>query len=353
MSRVLGVLGSALAALAAIELGVRLLGLAPAVKTAYAHYAADPVLPFRTEPGASFELVAPTAEFRHLVEHNSLGWRDVEHAREKPAGTFRIVGLGDSFTYGVGAPFEETFLARLEARLNARSDAQSGDVGPVEVLKAGQPRFFPLTERLMLEHYALDFDPDLVIVAFLPNDLMDTYIGVDAIAVDESGYLRSHAMSGLGRAGPLLYENSHAARLLLTRVARARERATQPEDPAAFWRDDGPYEAVWGAVEDELGRLVELARERGAEVVIAHVPHSRHYSRKLSPDEVEYPARRLARFTAEHGAHFVDLRPALWGEGPEGDLANYWPADGHCTPAGYDVIARELERVCVERGLVP
>ncbi len=38
----------------------------------------------------------------------------------KPEGTFRILGLGDSFTAGWGAAYEETYLRRSEVALNAR-----------------------------------------------------------------------------------------------------------------------------------------------------------------------------------------------------------------------------------------
>jgi hypothetical protein len=182
---------------------------------------------------------------------------------------------------------------------------------------------------------------------------MDTYIGVDAISVDSSGYLKSHAMSGLGRLAPLFYERSHAGRLVLTRIARARERETQPDDPAAFFRDDGPHEDVWRAVEHELGRIVELSHGAGAEVLFAHLPHSRRYSSDLAPEELDYPARRVAALAEARGAHFVDLRPALWGAEPDGDLDHYWPRDGHCTPAGYELVARELARALTEQGLVP
>ena len=49
---------------------------------------------------------------------NSLGFRDTrEYALSKPPGTFRIIVLGDSVTFGHGALFETTYPYLLEQRL--------------------------------------------------------------------------------------------------------------------------------------------------------------------------------------------------------------------------------------------
>jgi hypothetical protein len=86
-------------------------------------------------------------EFVFEVRHSSWGARDVEHPTAKPPGVFRILGLGDSFTYGVGAAFEDTYLAMLENLL----DARPGNHPRVEIIKAGIPRFFTEPERLLLQ----------------------------------------------------------------------------------------------------------------------------------------------------------------------------------------------------------
>src|SRR3990167_658719 len=44
------------------------------------------------------------------IEINSNGLRDYEHDHEKPEGSIRILGLGDSVTFGAGVRFENTYL---------------------------------------------------------------------------------------------------------------------------------------------------------------------------------------------------------------------------------------------------
>ena len=52
---------------------------------------------------------------------NSAGQRDDEATLEKPAGTFRIVFLGDSRTFGYGVPIDKHFTRLIEGYFdNAR-----------------------------------------------------------------------------------------------------------------------------------------------------------------------------------------------------------------------------------------
>jgi len=53
-----------------------------------------------------------------VVTTNSRGFRSTDYTEEPPPNTFRIVGIGDSIMFGFGVGDGETYLARLEARLN-------------------------------------------------------------------------------------------------------------------------------------------------------------------------------------------------------------------------------------------
>jgi hypothetical protein len=50
---------------------------------------------------------------------NSKGLRDEETTYEKPEGSFRIVLLGDSRTFGFGVPIEKHFSTLLEGYFGA------------------------------------------------------------------------------------------------------------------------------------------------------------------------------------------------------------------------------------------
>jgi hypothetical protein len=98
---------------------------------------------------------------------NSGGFKDVERKKEKEPGVYRILGLGDSFAFGV-VPYKFNFLTLLENQLNR--------CGKTEVLNMGIPWLDPEDYLSVLVHEGLEFNPDLVIVCFfmgndfLPND---------------------------------------------------------------------------------------------------------------------------------------------------------------------------------------
>ncbi len=97
-----------------------------------------------------------------LVVQDADGHRGTGHAPEKPAGKFRILALGDSFTEGVQVGEEDLFTARLE-----RADAR------LEVINAGVGGYGTVQEYLYLKSAGLRFRPDLVLLMFFENDLTD------------------------------------------------------------------------------------------------------------------------------------------------------------------------------------
>ena len=119
----------------------------------------------------------------------------------------------------MGALFEETYLCKLEEKLNKRTEETTRNI---EVIKAGIPRYFPPTERMLLEKYGLSYRPDLVIVGVLPNDVVDTYFGIDAVRAGSDWLpLDSRSEGTRGDVGAMIYRRSHL----------------EPPDPARTYLD--------------------------------------------------------------------------------------------------------------------
>ena len=340
--------------LLAVEGITRVLGLAPPLVREYQGFVADPYLPYKPRPLSTLAGRSASDEFDFEYSHNSLGFRDVEHAPAKSDGVFRILALGDSFTYGVGAPFEQTYLSVLEKMLNVRG----GEHPTVEIIKAGIPNYFPETERLVLEHYGLRFAPDLVLVAFLPNDVIDTYHGLQAVKVSKLGYLTTRYARQLGETGTWLYVHSHLARVVLRRyVAYRMSRGNRDRWPEVY-KADGYHERDWREVESQYRRMIELAGANNAKIAFVHIPQDDPWQ-----DRDSYPPGRLSKWCAEQRVTFIDTlgpmksalgrSPGPEGPGPPGSEALYWQKDRHCTPAGYRVISETLYRALSDEGLVP
>lgn len=103
-----------------------------------------------------------------FVRINSQGFRGPERSEVKDKNVFRIAVLGDSYVEAFQVQEEETFCALIEKRLEPNCSKQ------VEVLNFGVSGYGTTKELLTLKYRALDYSPDLVILAFLSgNDLFD------------------------------------------------------------------------------------------------------------------------------------------------------------------------------------
>lgn len=142
-----------------------LLVLAGAEAAVRAYEAAQP-LPSYRPAGEVIWMLAPDLrdapvgppERRTWVDTNSLGLRDAEIPAQKQPGELRILALGDSWTLGVEMRPEQTWVKRLEQRLQEHHD------GPVTVINGGQNGFSYLQGYHLMRHLVPLYRPDLVLV---------------------------------------------------------------------------------------------------------------------------------------------------------------------------------------------
>ena len=159
MFRVLAVAAASTTALILAEMTLR--SFVPDTRSPYIY---DEFTGTRLQPGHQFVFRSEGYSFNLI---NSHGLRDREHSLEKPADTFRIAILGDSFSEAFQVSQDETFWAVLERELQAMPKFLNETV---EVINFGVSGFGTIQEWQMLEHYARDYSPDLVLLAFLPGN---------------------------------------------------------------------------------------------------------------------------------------------------------------------------------------
>jgi hypothetical protein len=98
---------------------------------------------------------------------NSRGYKDVEFSPSKKPGVFRIIGLGDSYTYGA-VPYRYGYMTLLEDGLRA---AGCG----CEVLNLGVPAAGPVDYLSLFVNEGLSLGPDMVLINLYLGD--DFYHG--------------------------------------------------------------------------------------------------------------------------------------------------------------------------------
>lgn len=96
---------------------------------------------------------------------NGISFRQKPFEINKPEGTFRIMVLGDSFSWGVGIPEDKRYSNILEKLLNSRYKFRKFEVINLSVLG-----FSTVEERNLLIRMKDIVKPDLIIVGFCIND---------------------------------------------------------------------------------------------------------------------------------------------------------------------------------------
>jgi len=121
-------------------------------------------------PGLGFEMkngfVFDNGE--NTIRFNSEGFRDAEFTVKKMKNSLRVVCLGDSMTAGVALPLDALYLNVLEQMFDATEQK-------VEFQNMAVGGYNTAQQWLVYEHKAKKYNPDLIMVQFLMNDLTYSY----------------------------------------------------------------------------------------------------------------------------------------------------------------------------------
>lgn len=129
-----------------------------------------PNLTFRFAYYDDFDHVSQAAHLEHAATAhiNAAGFRGPDVPRDKPPSTFRVLFLGDSFTFGEGVEDDQAFPALVTADLNRRGGARRYDG-----INAGVSGYNTRDEVTYLRERWLAYAPDLVVLTFYLNDAYD------------------------------------------------------------------------------------------------------------------------------------------------------------------------------------
>jgi hypothetical protein len=379
---VLLVLGVA-AGLGVSELLLRLVGFA-----APSWYRPNPRLGWALRPGAKGWF---TEEGRAWVEINPAGQRDVPHALSKPPGTYRVALLGDSYAEAMQVDVEDTFWWLLQARLN-QCGFQPG--ATVEVLNFGVAGYGTAQEYLTLASDAMRYAPDLVMLAFTNNDVVNNSSTLEVVRdrpffhLEPQGQVRHDSSfrtmpefqrlsSGWREAVRAVSDHVRVLQLARTvkahitelREARRAAAATTPGfevgiDPAVFVEPrDTAWRKAWRLTESLIELIRTTAARGGAQFVLVVGSHPaqvdpdtagrRRLAEALQVPDLFYVERRLSSLGEREGFPVIPLAYGIQQRADSGRVyfhgfenvalgIGHWNLAGHRTAA--ELIAQRLCR---------
>jgi hypothetical protein len=270
--------------------------------------AADPVTGWRMRPHLILRRGGEAIEATYAT--NSSGFRSSEEF--DPADPRQhIVLAGDSFTFGVGVEFDDTFGARLDTALEN-----------AVVYNLGMPGFGLDQIALSVKHQALPLNPSLIIVTFISESFprsLDAYRlpegwNKPAFKVVEGQLVRKGKADRPGPVAGFLERHS-----VFWRAGTLASRAA-----AQRWPHGESWElntAILRDIDDTLSRA-------GIPVLFVFMPTYYWPS---------FPA--AAKFISDQlRADFIDL-----GKAPGfNQSAMYYPGDGHMNASGHAWVAQTL-----------
>lgn len=192
----------------------------------------------------------------HMVDNNELGFRDKEVVIPKSSDTFRIMVLGDSFTWGVGLNTSERYTNLLEGKLNKIIKGTTH----IEVLNFGLQGGPTWQERDILKRYKGVVEPDLIVVGFCINDPQPKTMGYsverEAFGLEYDELIKEYSEE-IGSYG--LQEISKKLAILVYRLAEVF--AVIPTWPEALQRSYEKDSVNWKSFVTALADIKSMSNE--------------------------------------------------------------------------------------------
>ncbi len=254
---------------------------------------------------------------------------------EKPSGTFRILVVGDSFTWGGGVHPEDVYPERLERRLSELESELD-----FEVVNWSRSGWNTHQEFSSVKRAIRWLEPNLVILGFVLND-----------AEPDSPTERRSMRQGLIRRSPqqglslLLHRRSRLYRMIWERLENTRQRRVFTAYYHSLYDSPG-----WERCQLALKQFRNRSLRHEVPLVMVIFPI---FDSQL---DASYPYvdlhRKVRRAAKEIGIQSLDLLRAYRG------IDARWLAvtpftDPHPNELAHRVAADRLVRYLIKQGLVP
>jgi hypothetical protein len=347
--RIIGVLCGLLLGLTLAEVGVRLIS---PQEVGPVRFTCNPELGEIPVPGQRGVRNLPGV-FTFRYSNNSLGWRGSREYREAKQTDYRVLMLGDSFTYGIGVNDDQTFAALVEKYLTA-------DLRSVEVMNAGCPGKGTDYELKCFQALGVKFHPDLTVLCFFGNDFQDNERGqyynikhgeLQAKVVNCSHGLIKTMLAHFPGYNWLL-SWSQAANLVKQAGVNLLINGTLKGGPDLTEGLVVTYNrGLQGFATQANKQLTRIYVEQlnaavkhaGGSLMIVYIPMYQEVLEYRRTHAISADEQAIQRLAADNGMMLWSLTPLLAHSGQPIDRLYY--QEGHWTAAAHELAARHLSRL--------
>jgi hypothetical protein len=225
--------------------------------------------------------------------------REYPYPQIKPEGTYRILGLGDSFAWGWGmSDNRRTFFKLIECWLNKKNPTH-----PVEVINASRPAAPAAYYEQFLDSLGWELNPDQIVISF---NLNDAYVKHASVTVEAKSANHLEQNSGFWT------RHSWLVRFLRERIVRTRIR----RDFIANIHDAylGAERAQrWDRAQINLLAIARGCRQRKIKLLVVVFPLLVDLDRNY-PFTAEIG--EIMRFCRQNEIDCIDLLPTFLGKKP-------------------------------------
>ncbi len=291
----------------------------------------------------NFEGIGP---LNVLIKTNSHALRDVERSWKKKEDTIRILGLGDSFTFGWGVPLEDSFLKVLETTL------QSATGKEVDVINAGVPGWGLNHYYIYLKHRGARYSPDVIVLTYFVDDLPEDFREVLPVSrrhgsgLEFNGGMMHHSRLYnfvKNYADQIRYRNRTMRKEHFYNLASRRTKYLKRKNYLLSFEESKDLSRYQDLLDQYLVKIDALSRQINATFMVLLIPDVS----QLYHAEAQYINELLGELTKKRKIPFLDMTTEF-EKSPNPNTFYFIPRDAHTNQAGHRLIGRSLASLVCE-----
>lgn len=292
----------------------------------------------RLRPNKKIKITGP--EFTVLYEHNSEGMRDKNTYLDKTRDTtkVRVLVLGDSFTYGEANDYDSCWHVKLEKELKI-------DNKPVEIVKAGISSYDQYLEYKYLKDIISIYNPDYVMIGFLPNDLFTNKpIDLDTSkSLDELSEGRENLASNDSKGFNFTYHTLLWAKSIVLKSDAFYTNAYEKTYRINYYKPatnfDESIKKQYHITEDLFKQLNKLCNDNNAKLVVVSIPQ--FYQVVKGGSDIDAANNIDEYFTTvakRDGYSWISTVEPFAENYKKNKKDTHFRVDGHLTPLGNTIL---------------